>query len=741
MITSAALTALLALGPALAQDAEEDGLVNFRPSPEASVRVLPQIDPTRVELVIQENTAPLDQQLEGKRSPWVLDMDAWSVGSGTWYLVVDLSRSDLGVLVNRVAPRWEIRLTPGGRTVPEPPSTVPMRLLVAGDVDRQVGQRGLTTLHPLDGDVALGRLGPASFPPSYPVWAPPSGTSAGAQLLADPAADPLLAIDRYRQVLTGAKLPRYQAQALYQLGRAHFDAGLYRESHYYLDRLDEFEGHFPPIHGRLAQSQAALAAGKLDQARSRCVEASAAGARSVHVLECLGMVALATGEPAPSELGRALAVRTARAESLLLAAQLLQMDHRHGEARRLLAGVVPILDGELGRMARLSLGDSLFAEGDLEGARSAWTSIGLGGELGSLVRERLRLRAMVEAGPSEWPAWLPELYKASRSEGAVGAEALYTLSQVSEMLGDLDGAADHLAAMLDRYGELVARADVPPRLWTLSSRRMLQLHRAGRQLELAAFYEDHYSGRLRHLVEDTTPLERVADAYEALGLYEEALEVSREVFAIHTRQDRDEPGFLVTLARLYAQAGRLDESLETVAYTRRLRGSGPWRGEMLLLEGRVLVELGRVDEAATSWRDALRHPEVRQEATARLALMHASGGRCERATPALKALVALPLSEQPEAVIDGRAWLALARCQLEQGQRDDALASAREAAGRSDDLLHKRYATYLASLAEVGGEGLTSDALRSDDDLWAALGREAQADAKFEEELARYRER
>jgi hypothetical protein len=121
-------------------------------------------------------------------------------------------------------------------------------------------------------------------------------------------------------------------------------------------------------------------------------------------------------------------------------------------------------------------------------------------------------------------------------------------------------------------------------------------------------------------------------------------------------------------------------------------------------------------------------------------LQDAAAGHCERTVLALKGLVSLPKSTSPEAVLDGRAWLALARCQLELGLEVDALASALEAAGRSDDEVHKRYATYLASLA-AGGEGITSDALRSDDDLWAALGREVRDHAEFETELDGFRRR
>ncbi len=353
------------------------------------------------------------------------------------------------------------------------------------------------------------------------------------------------------------------------------------------------------------------------------------------------------------------------------------------------------------------------------------------------------MRAMVDAGAAEWPEFLSGLYRAARKESMAGAEALYTLSQVSATLGNFEGAAGHLAELLERYGDELMGSELPIQLWSLSSRRMAQLQGAGRNLELAAFYRDHYIPRfLRPHVEDTAPLEAVAAALEELGLYGEALEVSREIFAIHTSQGLDEPGALVHLAQLYGLSGRNQECLETLAYTRSLpaRDIAPWHGERLLLEGEVLRDLGRMEEAASSWREATGHKTVRQEARSRLALHEASEGQCEAAIPELTGLVALPLEDAPESVLDGRAWLALARCHLSLNQLDEALLAAQEAAGRSDDRLHKRYATYFAYLA-AEGQGMTSEALKSDDDLWAALGREDEAHVSFESELENYRKR
>ncbi len=100
--------------------------------------------------------------------------------------------------------------------------------------------------------------------------------------------------------------------------------------------------------------------------------------------------------------------------------------------------------------------------------------------------------------------------------------------------------------------------------------------------------------------------------------------------------------------------------------------------------------------------------------------------------------MALP-GQAPDDILDGRLHIALARCLLSEGRPSEALVAASDGAGRSDDELHKRYATYLAAIAarEAGSPAgeLYQDALEAYDDLWAALGQEAVTDAAFQEAL------
>ena len=120
-------------------------------------------------------------------------------------------------------------------------------------------------------------------------------------------------------------------------------------------------------------------------------------------------------------------------------------------------------------------------------------------------------------------------------------------------------------------------------------------------------------------------------------------------------------------------------------------------------------------------------PATRVEGLARLALLDALEGRCDEALPGLDELARVNQGDVPDDILDGRVHIALARCLLSNRQDDAALAAASEGAGRADDILHKRYATYLAAVAaERSGQGggMYYDALQADDDLWADIARE-----------------
>jgi len=381
----------------------------------------------------------------------------------------------------------------------------------------------------------------------------------------------------------------------------------------------------------------------------------------------------------------------------------------------------------------------LFAHGDLPGAREAWRYVGLDGELGDILTLRQRMTHLVEQGPREWASAIPRLYIVAKRRDRAGAEAGYLLAQIAEALGDTAGAAEHLARLLDRQSAIVEFSDVPERLWRIISRRLSLLQRQGRSLEQVAFYRDYYRTKLRGFVEDTTQLEGVANAYEELGLYGHALNVQREVFAIHSQQEKEDIPALLHLVRLYVKTNRPLEALETTAYMRRAKGFSSAVAPVAIYEGRSYSAIGEMGKAEASFKKAAKTPAFRMEAVGRLALMYAADDSCEKALPGLQELaLALP-GQAPDDILDGRVHIALARCLLSEGRPEEALVAAADGAGRSDDELHKRYATYLAAMAAREAKSPVSkmyqDALESYDDLWANLGREAVTDASFQKAL------
>jgi thioredoxin-like negative regulator of GroEL len=346
---------------------------------------------------------------------------------------------------------------------------------------------------------------------------------------------------------------------------------------------------------------------------------------------------------------------------LLLAGQLLQLDNRHREAEPLIRIAASKLDNQIKREALLNLGDALFAHGDLPGAREAWRYVGLNGELGDILTLRQKMTYLVEEGPREWAGAIPRLYIVAKRRDRAGAEAGYLLAQIAEALGDTAGAAEHLANMLDRHSSIVEFSDVPERLWRIIARRLSLLQRQGRSLEQVAFYRDFYRTKLRGFVEDTTQLEGVANAYEELGLYGHALNVQREVFAIHSQQEKEDIAALLHLVRLYVKTNRPQEALETTAYMRRAKSFSKAAAPVAIYEGRSFEALGESAKAESSYQSAAKVPAFRMEAIGRLALMYAADDACEKALPGLMELAQALPGQAPDDILDGRVHIFLLR--------------------------------------------------------------------------------
>lgn len=694
------------------------GRIVLEPTPGATVTVFPQTDPSRLEWAVHENVAPLHSQLGG-RVEHVLETGAHGVGNGTWIVTAWLQEPARG------AYHWEgarlvLEVEPGSPDLVQIESAPSVEALLGGQVARWVVPVD-SALHPLPGQASTLNVDPRAWVIDATAWSAPGapiGVSSWEQ------------VDALRQILTETEEGLARASAWYRLGELHLDLGFPREAAYYFRRARG--GGAPVENVALAQAQAHIAYGDFEGARPFCQDAWVAGAPDAEVLECLAVLSMATASPAPAPTGRALARASGRPDTLLLAAQLLQVDGRHREALPLLEAIVEA-DSTMREPALASLGDSRFYLGDHEGARRAWREL-ITGERGQLVWGRQRLLLLVTQGPAAWPTELPDLYARSEDPGLVGAEALYLLAQIAEGLGDLDAAAQHYQALLLRYPERAHRTDLADRHWSVMKRRMTQLHDQGRAVELAAFHRDRWHPRLQLVIDDPAPLMQVAEAYDRLGLPVEALEVQREVFAVNMRLDRKAPDSVFHLAQLYADTAHFQDALDTIAWLRKSGLPRELRGPVALLEGDCHQALEQAPQAMTAWRKAAMVAETRTAATARMALADARDGRCAAAIPALQRLKLL--EELPE-VADGRVHLALAICLDDRGKTAEAGEAAKAAAGRLEDEGTRRFAMWLADKAtrELGQEDLVSVAVMSGDDLWASLARENQAHDTFQAAL------
>ncbi len=186
-------------------------------------------------------------------------------------------------------------------------------------------------------------------------------------------------------------------------------------------------------------------------------------------------------------------------------------------------------------------------------------------------------------------------------------------------LGDGDAALGVLAEVLASGRDTVAALDLRSQIW-LAAGRAREADRDLRQALAADPTRGDLQLRLAELAE------RTGRPDEALALYQAALE--------HTASSRDRALALFRMARLRASGGDL-ASVE--ADLRRAVGLDPRLLDAQLALGGLLLNLGRVDEALSVWRQAgLHSPNSpvprRAEATALLVAQ-----RWEEATQRLTA--------------------------------------------------------------------------------------------------------
>ena len=378
-----ALLASLLLSPAEAQPRPDLGSVHFELSRGARLEVFPRVDPRKVEIAIYDQRESIRRFIDGISTYFVLDIDGYSIGGGVWLVSIYLDRDGLEVDLRNEGEDWQLEFRPGAPEVMDLGRAVSAKELLDPSLERNVAPPPASPLHPLSQEAVTIAIDPREFELYIPEWEPMlPARRPDNSLLAEAEAPSLYAVDGYRQVYTESPLERSQQIGLYRMGTTYLELGLHREALYYLDELAKREGSWDPEVIHLLRSQAAISMGNWEAARERCALALEAGAREERVLECLGVVSLATAEPSPTATARALAANTGRPEALLLAGQLLQLDNRHREAEPLLRLASSKLEGTLKREALLNLGDALFAHGDIQGSSRGLAICGNGWRAG-----------------------------------------------------------------------------------------------------------------------------------------------------------------------------------------------------------------------------------------------------------------------------------------------------------------------------------------------------------------------
>jgi len=571
----------------------------------------------------------------------------------------------------------------------------------------------------LHGEALLPAVDPATYEPLLPVYAPGVGPGSWA------------AIDDSREIYLESGSARERAHAVYALGWNYLDLGFTREARYYFDQLPTFEDSFDERVIALTRARVAIILGEWEEARAHLEAGWLAGAAPEQVLESMALVSLATSEPSATATAHALLTASGRPEAWLLAAELLQRDNHFEQSIIVLRGLESRVQPELRPWVSLRLGDALLATEDMDGARRAY---GRAPEDLAVLR-KIHTRLLTLPSPS-WPQVIPPMRQLATGEGPRAAEALYILAQVNILFGETTSAMEDLKELEERFPKVFARSDAGERQLTLYFDALEAMHTQMRWVDIATIHRQTWSRDLLDQTTDYRPLLMVADAFEAMGLPDEARRVMGDAFHVLSSQDGDDPLLVFRLARLYADGERNPEALETLTYLGRRELPPEYRGQRALLTGRILEATGADAEAIAAYKAAARYPDTRDQAQIQLALRDARAGRCTQAIPSLHRLL-MP-NRKLQRVSDPLPFLALARCLMAEGREAEAAQVAREAAGRIETPTDARHAEYIGvGPANEGSAaaGMSRHALLSERDIWALLGQEDLEAAAFHAEI------
>lgn len=711
--------ALGLLWSVVASAAGPTGVIELTVSPETEVVRFPRVEPGRIDLALYGNRVELDEQLDGRTTFHLRQAWASTVGGGTWFVTLHVASPEIDLAWTLEEGRFRLELAPGTPELQAPyPARPTMDQLLDDPPARRPAAPPPLSVHPFLGDASTVRMLPEQAFRHMPRVRTPEVASYSSSMAA---------IDAYRELWATADAMDVRGAAMSRIAVAYANLDMHRDALHYFHRALDMGRSDPELALAMARTQVAL--GRAGEARSSCRYAARRGAEEDDVLACLGGAALLDGYPSPSHLARALLGSTDEPHRRLLAAQLLQSDHRHEEA---LPELERLAESGRGDVAA-SLGDARLATGDLPGAVEAWQAAARTGRYRDLAILRIRMAEMLAEGPGAFPAAVPMLLERSDRGGPVADEAHYLLAQIGGIHMDADLVSDQLNQLWDESPERVLRSDVPERLVATCATRMRYLK--DRPVEALDFFARCWRRELDDLVTDPASLEVASRSMAALGLPDDALKLQLRATNLRTRGGDDDAGALAWLAELHLRTERPSEALETVRYVRALddydaivKTEEGRRLPVLLAatEGEALDALDRPEEALKAWAGPSADLPGSGDLANRRGLLLARLGRCGQALPLLA---------------DGTdARLARARCLLALGRPDEAKEAVADLA--RDDKAAEEDRDDASWLAGVGGFAAGAapepeEEPRDVEAIWAALAEEEARARAFEEKRSK----
>ena len=658
------------------------------PSPGATVEVLPPVEQGRTEILVRGNEADLEAELGDVARPGIRVWSVTDIGTG-WVVNVWMSDPVTRLELRREGDAWLGAVRPATEAPPGSllgPEVSPDQLLAQPVGTGACPDTPGTALVPLTGADMLHHFAPSDFEPELPRWTaaePDKGAGWGV-------------VPELQRALSVVRAPRERALLHYQLGALHRDLGHAREAAFYFGEAATYPE--PAGIARIQRAGALLAMRRWEEARSEALVAGMAGAPDVSVLEVAGVAALLGDDVAAAPIGRALARRTARPSTSLVAGALLLRAHCNAEAVPVL-GRARLLLGSRDAMGKILLADAQLGVGNREGASATLGRIEMRDvpdRWRGMVRARNRLIAMLAVTPEQWPTFVPMLAVAADRWDDEGLESLYLLGQVGERLGDARLAEDSYGALLDRSRAL-ANSEPGRRLLLAWQRRLGELLAERDDMRAVAFHTGAWRPALVGRLDDPSLLRAVAERAMKLGLYDPALVTLREVASIEGQRRLDDRRTLLALADIYRATGRFEAAMETLDFLRRRPQDPAIAVRAQLLRARTLEGQGAREAARRSYtelgRTAGGSGSAPEEARLRAALLDAEDGRCAQALPVLEGV-----STYPPDLSAGLAGIARSRCLFAAGRVEDARVAAAAAVATLSAPQVGAYADYLARL-------------------------------------------